>query len=68
MSQQTSVTLERRGPIIDLDMESAALGTIHVDNNALPEDERAGSAKKLLGSSVLFCYVAALDKALPTEE
>ena len=66
MSQEISVTLERQGPIIDLDMESTALGAVHVDNNAIPEDERAGSAKKLLGASVLYCYVAALDKALDT--
>ena len=66
MSQQVSVSLRRRGPVIDLDMESAALGCVHVDNSAIPEDERAGSAKKLLGSAVLYCYVAALDKALDT--
>lgn len=66
MSQEIEVSLERKGPLIDLDMESSALGEIHVDNNALPEDERAGSAKKLLGASVLYCYVAALDKALET--
>ncbi len=66
MSQQVTVSLQRRGPIIDLDMESTALGCVHVDNNAIPEDERAGSAKKLLGSAVLYCYVAALDKALDT--
>lgn len=66
MSQEISVSLERRGPHIDLDMENAALGRIHVDNNALAADERAGSAKKLLGASVLYCYAAALDKALDT--
>lgn len=66
MSQEVSVELERKGPLIDLDMESMALGEIHVDNAALPEDERAGSAKKLLGASVLYCYIAALDKALDT--
>ncbi len=64
MSQETSVSLERSGAIIDLDMQSTALGHMHVDNNSLPEDERAGSAKKLLGASVLYCYIAALDKAL----
>ncbi len=64
MSQEITVSLQRKGPLIDLDMESQALGKIHVDNNALPEEERAGSAKKLLGASVLYCYVAALDKAL----
>lgn len=66
MSQEISVSLERKGPEIDLDFESSALGTVHVDNNALPENERAGSAKKLLGASVLYCYIAALDKALDT--
>lgn len=64
MSQEISVSLERHGAIIDLDMESAALGRLHIDNDALAEDERAGSAKKLLGASVLYCYIAALDKAL----
>ena len=64
MSQEILVSLERHGAIIDLDMESAALGRLHIDNDALPEDERAGSAKKLLGASVLYCYIAALDKAL----
>lgn len=66
MSQEVSVELERKGTIIDLNMESKALGEIHVDNDSLPEDERSGSAKKLLGASVLYCYVAALDKALDT--
>lgn len=66
MSHEATVKLDRKGPIIDLDLESSALGAIHVDNNALPEDERAGSAKKLLGASVLYCYIAALDKALDT--
>lgn len=66
MSQEVWVELERKGPIIDLNMESRALGEIHVDNDSLTEDERSGSAKKLLGASVLYCYVAALDKALDT--
>jgi len=66
VSQEITVSLQRKGPLIDLDMESQALGKIHVDNNALPEEERAGAAKKLLGASVLYCYVAALDKALET--
>lgn len=66
MSQEITVALERKGPLIDLDMESKALGRIVIDNNSIPEDERSGSAKKLLGASVLYCYVAALDKALDT--
>ncbi|MBQ7606596.1 MAG: OsmC family protein [Desulfovibrionaceae bacterium] len=66
MSQEISVSMERKGSVIDLDFASQALGQVHVDTAELPEDERAGHAKKLLGSSVLFCYVAALDKALAT--
>ncbi|MBQ9405980.1 MAG: OsmC family protein [Desulfovibrio sp.] len=66
MSQEVTVSLQRRGSLIDLDMENAALGCVHVDNNAIPEEERPGSAKKLLGAAVLYCYVAALDKALDT--
>ena len=49
MSQELSVSLERHGAIIDLDMAGAALGRVHIDNGALPEEERAGTAKKLLG-------------------
>ena len=64
MSQELSVSLERHGAIIDLDMAGAALGRVHIDNGALPEEERTGTAKKLLGASVLYCYTAALDKAL----
>lgn len=64
MAQEVTVELQRSGPHIDLDMQSPALGSVHIDNDALPEDERAGSAKKFLGASVLYCYIAALDKAL----
>ena len=66
MSQEVTVSLQRRGSLMELDMENAALGCVHVDNNAIPEEERPGSAKKLLGAAVLYCYVAALDKALDT--
>ena len=54
MSQELSVSLERHGALIDLDMAGAALGRVHIDNGALPEEERAGTAKKLLGASMLF--------------
>ncbi|MBD5641309.1 MAG: OsmC family peroxiredoxin [Desulfovibrio sp.] len=64
MAQEAAVRLVRKGPVIDLDLESRALGRIHVDIDSVPEDERPGAAKKLLGASVLYCYVAALDKAL----
>lgn len=64
MSQALSVSLERKGTVIDVNYDTTALQNIHVDLNEVAEDDRSGSAKKLLGASVLYCYTAALDKAL----
>ncbi|MDO5536168.1 MAG: OsmC family protein [Desulfovibrionaceae bacterium] len=64
MSHELNVSLTRKGGVIDLDMESGALGTVHIDSEKLSADERAGTAKKLLAASALYCYCAALDKAL----
>lgn len=64
MSHALSVSLTRAGSKIDLDMESVALGSISIDSAVLSADERAGTAKKLLAASALYCYCAALDKAL----
>ncbi len=64
MSHELTVSLSREGGIIDLDLESVALGTVHIDSEKLSADERAGTAKKLLAASALYCYCAALDKAL----
>ena len=63
MSQQ-AVSMKRQGPVIDLDMESSALGQIHFDMRALPEHEKTGSAQKLLAASALHCYTGTLDSAL----
>jgi hypothetical protein len=64
MSQALSVSLERKGTVIDVNYDTTALQNIHVDLNEVAEDDRSGRAKKLLGASVLYCYTAALDKAL----
>lgn len=64
MSHALHVSLTRQGGVADLDMESVALGKIHIDSEVLSPDERAGTAKKLLMASALYCYCAALDKAL----
>ena len=65
MSQE-AVSIKRQGPVIDLDMESSALGQIHFDMRALPEHEQTGSAQKLLAASALHCYTASLDRAMQT--
>ena len=41
-------------------------GVISIDGEQIPAEERPGTAKKLLASSALYCYCAALDKALET--
>ena len=66
MSHELSVSIARRGAKVDLDMESAAFGVISIDGEQSPAEERPGTAKKLLASSALYCYCAALDKALET--
>ena len=71
MSHELSVSIARRGAKVDLDMESAVFGVISIDGEQIPADgeviEGAASvAKKLLASSALYCYCAALDKALET--
>lgn len=68
MSHALTVSMTRKGAAIDMDMESGALGTISFNNNDIPADERAGTAKKLLASSALYCYCAALDKALESRK
>lgn len=64
MSHELSVSIARRGAKVDLDMESATFGVISIDGEQIPAEERPGTAKKLLASSALYCYCAALDKAL----
>ncbi|MBQ7739241.1 MAG: OsmC family protein [Desulfovibrionaceae bacterium] len=65
-NQVTSVSLVRRGAVVDFETKSQAIPNFHIDNELIPENERGGTAKKLLGSAVLYCYVAALSKALET--
>ena len=66
MSHELSVSIARRGAKVDLDMESAAFGVISIDGELIPAEERPGTAKRLLASSALYCYCAALDKAPST--
>ena len=64
MSQTVTVSLERQGRTFDLDTECMALGKCHVDLDALPENERSGTAKRMLGASVLYCYIGSFADAL----
>lgn len=66
MSEQVEVALTRKGPKVDINFEGAGLGKISLDISSLPEDEKHGGAKRLLGESALFCFIGSLDKALET--
>ncbi|MFQ8735892.1 MAG: OsmC family peroxiredoxin [Bilophila wadsworthia] len=64
MSHELSVSIARRGAKVDLDMESAAFGVISIDGSRSPP--KNGPAQEAVASSALYCYCAALDKALET--
>ena len=68
MANALEVSLTRKPGVTDLDMQSAAFGSICIDSNKLAPEERAGTAKKLLAASALYCYCAALDKALDSRK
>lgn len=61
---QLSVSYQRNGDIHTIHTGGAALGDIVIDNNGVPEDQRGGTAKHLLGAAALFCYAASLNSAM----
>ena len=61
---ELTVTYERNGEIQIAHTGSKVLGDIGVDYTGVSEDERGGTAKQLLASSVLFCFCGAFGSAL----
>lgn len=59
-----TVKCVREGSATKIDTGGPALGTITVDTANLPEDQKGGAAKQLLGASVLLCYCSTLASAL----
>lgn len=59
-----SISYSRQGDVHTIETGGAALPKIVVDNSNLPEDQRGGTAKQLLGSAAVFCYMSALCGAL----
>jgi organic hydroperoxide reductase OsmC/OhrA len=55
------VKYHREGDIHTIETGNKSMGTIRIDQTGLPHEERAGTAKQLLGASALFCYCAAID-------
>ncbi len=63
---ELSVGYSKENGIVKLHTGSPVLGDIKIDYTGVPEDERGGTAKQLLGSSALYCFCGALAKALDT--
>ncbi len=62
----TSVVFSREGDTDTFDLGHPALEKLVVEYGGLTQEQRAGLPKMLLASSALYCYCAALDKALET--
>jgi osmotically inducible protein OsmC len=61
---EIAVSYSRTGEERCIHTASGVLGDIAIDYGSVSEDERSGTAKRLLASSVLFCYCEAFAKAL----
>ena len=61
---ELSVTYTRTGEDHCIHTGSKVLGDININYTGVSEDERGGTAKQLLASSVLYCFCAAFGKAL----
>ena len=59
-----TVSYKRDGDVHTYDLGPGSLSQIVIDNSNVPAEARGGTAKQLLGASVLACYTAALAGAL----
>lgn len=55
-----SVTYSRQGDVHTIETGGAALPQLVIDNTNVPENQRGGTAKQLLGCAAIFCYMSAL--------
>ena len=55
-----SVSYSRQGDVHTIETGGVALPKIVVDNTNVPENQRGGTAKQLLGTAAIFCYMSAL--------
>lgn len=61
---QVTITYTREGEVHTMKTGGGALPELVVDNSAVPQEQRGGTAKQLLGCAALFCYMSALLGAL----
>ena len=55
-----TISYSRQGDVHTIETGGAALPKIVIDNTGVPENQRGGTAKQLLGSAAVFCYMSAL--------
>ena len=61
---EVTVSLEKVRSNFIIDTQGLAFGTLTVDEGAIPEELRRGTAKRLLASSVLYCFIGSFGEAL----
>lgn len=57
---EITINYTRQGDVHTMKTGGGALPELVVDNSAVPQDERGGTAKQLLGCAAVFCYMSAL--------
>ena len=61
-----SISYSRTGEVHTLHTGSPVIGDLVIDYTDVPDDQRGGTAKQLLASATLYCFCAAVAKALQT--
>lgn len=61
---QMTLKYYRKGDVHTIETGGKALGNLIIDNTNIPEDQRGGTAKQLLGAAALFCYASSLTAAM----
>jgi uncharacterized OsmC-like protein len=67
MSTDSSIAVSYRREGDDkhfISLDSHALADLAIDYTGIPNDQRGGTATKLLGAAALYCYAATLGSAL----
>ena len=59
-----TLSLHRKGNVSVIETGGQALKNIVIDNTDIPEEQRGGTAKQLLGAAALYCYAASLTAAM----
>lgn len=65
---QVTINYTREGDVHTMKTGGGALPELIIDNGPVPPEQRAGTAKQLLGCAAVFCYMSALLGSLEARE